>query len=73
MSYDNDGRRKPRIPTTARTMKGNLIRFAEMNLMFLKASYFHFEQADNTKMLENMMIQREPEWPKFEVLDGARR
>ena len=49
----------------------NLIRFAEMNLMFLKASYFHFEQGESTELLTNLMNQWEPEWPKFEVFDGA--
>ena len=50
----------------------NLVRFAEMNLMFLKASYFHFAQAESTQVLVNLMSQWKPEWPTFEVLDAAR-
>ena len=49
----------------------NLVRFAEMNLMFLKASYFHFEQEESTDMFVRLMEQWEPEWPTFEVSGGA--
>ena len=35
----------------------NLVRFAEMNLMFLKASYFHFARAESTLLLVNLMSQ----------------
>ena len=33
----------------------NLVRFAEMNLMFLKASYFHFEHEESTDMFVKLM------------------
>ena len=50
----------------------NLVRFAEMNLMFLKASYFHFEHEESTDMFVKLMDQWEPEWPTFEVSGAAR-
>ena len=50
----------------------NLVRFAAMNLMFLKASYFHFEQSESTDMFVSLMEQWDPEWPTFEVSGGVR-
>ena len=49
----------------------NLVRFAEMNLMLLKASYFHFEQAESTELFVKLMDRWEPEWPTFEVSGAA--
>ena len=45
----------------------NLVRFAAMNLMFLKASYFHFEQVESREMFERLMDRWEPEWPRYQV------
>ena len=45
----------------------NLVRFAAMNLMFLKASYFRFKQKESTDMFVSLMDRWEPEWPKFQV------
>ncbi len=50
----------------------NLVRFAEMNLIFLKASYFHFEHEESTDKFVKLMDQWEPEWPVFEVSGTAR-
>lgn len=49
----------------------NLVRFAAMNLMFLKASYFHFNEADSRNTFERLMNQWNPEWPTFQVSGGA--
>ena len=49
----------------------NLVRFAAMNLMFLKASYFHFKQRESTDMFVSLMHKWEPEWPKFQVSGGG--
>ena len=43
----------------------NLVRFAEMNLIFLKASYLHFENAASKEALLSLMAQWKPEWPAF--------
>ena len=45
----------------------NLVRFAAMNLMFLKASYFHFEEAESREIFVRLMDRWEPEWPTFQV------
>ncbi len=50
----------------------DLVRFAAMNLIFLKASYFHFAQTESTQMLKDLMSKWKPEWPTFQVLDTAR-
>ena len=47
----------------------NLIRCTAMNLMFLKASYFHFKVAESTDMFERLMDQWKPKWPAFQVLE----
>ena len=45
----------------------NLVRFAAMNLMFLKAGYFHFDEAESMDTFERLMDRWEPEWPIFQV------
>lgn len=45
----------------------NLVRFAAMNLMFLKASCFHFKQKESMDMFVSLMDKWEPGWPKFQV------
>ena len=45
----------------------NLVRFASMNLMFIKASYFHFEDTESREAFLNLMDQWEPEWPTFSI------
>ena len=50
----------------------NLVRFAAMNQMFLKASYFHFKQTESTDRFVSLMDKWEPEWPKFQVSGGGR-
>ena len=45
----------------------NLVRFAEMNLVFLKASYFHFKDEESKDMFVKLMDQWEPEWPTFDA------
>ena len=50
----------------------NLVRFAEMNLAFLKASYFHFKDEESKDMFVKLMDQWEPEWPTFEASGAAR-
>ena len=49
----------------------SLVRFAAMNLMFLKASYFHFEQGESKDMFVKLMDRWEPEWPTFQVSGAA--
>ena len=49
----------------------NLVRFAAMNLMFLKAGYFHFEEAESRDMFERLMNRWKPEWPTFQVSGAA--
>ena len=49
----------------------SLVRFAAMNLMFLKASYFHFEQGESKDMFVKLMNRWEPEWPTFQVSGAA--
>ena len=43
-----------------------------MNLLFLKASYFHFEHEESKDTFVKLMDQWEPEWPTFEVSAAAR-
>ena len=49
----------------------NLVRLAAMNLIFLKASYFHFEEAESKDMFEQLMDRWEPVWPTFKPLGAA--
>ena len=48
----------------------NLVRFAAMNLMFLKASYFHFNEAESRNAFEMLMNQWKPEWPTFKYQES---
>ena len=50
----------------------NLVQFAEMNLMFTKASYFHFEDAASKETLLSLMAQWKPEWPVFKLFGDNR-
>ena len=50
----------------------NLVQFAEMNLMFLKASYFHFEDAASKETLLSLMARWKPEWPAFKLFGDNR-
>ena len=50
----------------------NLVRFAEMNLAFLKASYFHFKHEESKDMFIKLMDRWEPEWPTFDASGAAR-
>ena len=50
----------------------SLVQFAEMNLMFLKASYFHFSQdEESTDLFVHLMNQWEPDWPMLQELGAA--
>ena len=46
----------------------SLIRFAAMNLMFLKASYFHFTDTESRNEFEALLDRWKPNWPVFEAV-----
>ena len=59
-------------PYTERELT-NLVGSAAMNLMFVKASYFHFEEADSRQRFEKLMDRWKPVWPTFQPLASAKR